>query len=46
MINKSFSTPERIPSQRLNALIGKLSLHDTKQEFFSEWNALNMQGNT
>lgn len=46
MIDKSFRTLERIQSQRLNALIGKLSQNDTKQEFFSEWNSLNMQGNT
>ena len=46
MINKSFTTLERIQSQRLNASIGKLSLNDTKREFFSEWNALHMQGNT
>ena len=46
MIDKSFRTLERIQSQRLNALIGKLSQNDTKQGFFLEWNSLNMQGNT
>ena len=46
MIDKSFRTLERIQSQRLNALIGKLSKNDTKQGFFLEWNSLNMQGNT
>ena len=47
MIYESLSTLEYIESQRLNAVMARLfSKNYTKHEFFREWNALNMQGNT